>query len=450
MKQRSQNIRNQRRRLAYECLESRRLLAADLVLFQNPLEAVDVNNDDQTSPVDALYVINELNGATEGSSKVSAFYDTSGDGVLAPIDALTVINTLNHPELSEDGFADKLAIAAGYLEANMGEIDGSLIDLTNEIIGLHEKIESVEETIRAQLNDFLNYSVENADALADQMESLEVAYHASEELFYREFVGLNDEFDAAQQQFDPNGDPSQQETDSGFEFDPATEYSEEVFEEIVEELDELDTEYDLPDYSGEYDGYDDYVDTYNPETTEVNDYVLEQVTPDDYEQWVLDGGDFGDMLDGLDEDAFVGDINIDDYVQDTFGDPSVAVNYLQDLIDNGYVGEMFYGDLAAIGGETTGSGIETSDGTMIEIDLNDDPLLISMAEQLDGENVLIDGYLTTVKGVEIPERIVLEVIAISGESSIRDTATALASVEYAFATETSMMLVTLADKVRDA
>ena len=70
---------------------------------------------------------------------------------------------------------------------------------------------------------------------------------------------------------------------------------------------------------------------------------------------------------------------------DTFGDPTVAVNYMQNLIDHGFVGELFYGDLSAIGGETTGSGIELSDGSMLEIELHNDPLLVSLAEELDGQ-----------------------------------------------------------------
>lgn len=450
MSPRQKSVRRRYRNLRYENLENRLLLAADIALYQNPLDSVDVNNDAQISPVDALYIINELNGAVLESGKVGAFYDTSGDGVLAPVDALAVINDLNYPELSEDQFSDKIEIAANYLEEHHDLIDQALISLSDQIIGLYDRIETVENTIRAQLDVFLEYSSENAQALDSHFEKLEVAFHASEELFYQEFVGLNDDFDTAQQQLDPNGDPNVQVPDSGFEFDPSVEYSEEVFEEIVEELDELDDEYEIPDYSGEYDGYDEYVDTYDPNTAELNDYVLEQVTPDDYEQWVLDGGDFGDMLDELDEDAFVGDINIDDYVTDTFGDPSVAVNYMQNLIDHGFVGELFYGDLAAIGGETTGSGIELVDGAMLEIELHDDPLLISLAEQFDGENVLIDGYIETVNGVEIPERSVLNVVALVGEQTIRDVSSSLTSISDPFATQAVSLLNNLADKVRDA
>ncbi|MBK67142.1 MAG: hypothetical protein CMP22_03305 [Rickettsiales bacterium] len=438
------------KKLRYEHLENRLLLAADIGLYQNPLDSVDVNNDSYISPLDALHIINELNGSVLESDKISAFYDTSGDGILAPVDALTVINDLNHPELSDDLFSDKIEIAADYLEANHDLIDQQLIPISDQIIGLHEKFQTVADTIRDHLDLFLEFSIENTPALNTQLEKLEVAYHASQELFYQEFLGLNHEFDVVQQELDPDFDPSMTETDSGFEFDPSVEYSDEVFEEIVEELDELNDEYEIPDYSTAYEGYDNYLDAYDPSTTELNDYVLEQVTPDDYEQWVLDGGDFQEMLDDLDEDVFVGEVDIEDYVTNTFGDPTVAVNYVQNLIDHGFVGELFYGDLNAIGGESTGSGIELSDGSMLEIDLRDDPLLVTLAQELDGQNVLVDGHITIVTGVEIPERSVLNVLALVSEPTIRDVSSSLTIISDPFVEQTALMLNELADRVRDA
>ena len=47
--------------LRIESLEQRRLLAADLLVFQNHVEPLDVNLDQFVSPVDALAIINQLN-----------------------------------------------------------------------------------------------------------------------------------------------------------------------------------------------------------------------------------------------------------------------------------------------------------------------------------------------------------------------------------------------------
>lgn len=71
-------------------------------LWQNPVNAFDVNDDGFASPIDALLVINELN--QKGSRKLSAtddpfppYIDPSGDNFVSPIDALLVVNWLNFP-----------------------------------------------------------------------------------------------------------------------------------------------------------------------------------------------------------------------------------------------------------------------------------------------------------------------------------------------------------------
>jgi len=83
-----------------EPLEDRRLLAVSP--WQNPTQALDVNNDSFVSPFDALLIINRLNTVGAGElPPVDAehapppYYDTDGDGFLAPRDALLVINLLN-------------------------------------------------------------------------------------------------------------------------------------------------------------------------------------------------------------------------------------------------------------------------------------------------------------------------------------------------------------------
>ena len=82
--------------LHIESLEQRRLLAADLLVFQNPVDHLDVNLDQYVSPVDALAIINQLNSTQTQQQTTGALLDTSGDHILAPNDALTVINGLNN------------------------------------------------------------------------------------------------------------------------------------------------------------------------------------------------------------------------------------------------------------------------------------------------------------------------------------------------------------------
>jgi hypothetical protein len=67
----------------------------------NPVRALDVSNDQEVTPLDALLIINELNRRGPGPLPAMAggetmrFFDPSGDGMIAPFDALLIINFLN-------------------------------------------------------------------------------------------------------------------------------------------------------------------------------------------------------------------------------------------------------------------------------------------------------------------------------------------------------------------
>ncbi|HUG70779.1 MAG TPA: tandem-95 repeat protein [Pirellulaceae bacterium] len=93
----------QRRRLMAEPLEDRRMLAVDINAFHNYESPTDVNGDEAISPLDALIVINHLNGASgdaEGEDQRSSTTkpDVNGDGHISPLDALMVINDLAEGE----------------------------------------------------------------------------------------------------------------------------------------------------------------------------------------------------------------------------------------------------------------------------------------------------------------------------------------------------------------
>lgn len=89
-------------RLQMENLESRELLAGDLM--QNPVEAADVNNDGLVAPIDAMIVINsisdqarglEIDSRPDASGRPTRFMDVNNDGSATPIDALRVLNWIN-------------------------------------------------------------------------------------------------------------------------------------------------------------------------------------------------------------------------------------------------------------------------------------------------------------------------------------------------------------------
>ncbi|MCA9168140.1 MAG: cadherin-like domain-containing protein [Planctomycetales bacterium] len=72
------------------------------ILWQNPTQALDVNNDTHVSPIDALQILNSINsrGARRLAYPTSGaapppYYDVNGDSFISPIDALFVLNELN-------------------------------------------------------------------------------------------------------------------------------------------------------------------------------------------------------------------------------------------------------------------------------------------------------------------------------------------------------------------
>ncbi|MFO0942082.1 MAG: phosphatase PAP2 family protein [Pirellulales bacterium] len=82
-------------RSGVERLEPRQLFAA----WQNPADNLDVDQSDQVTAVDALYVINHLNSLQklliDTPSGENPLVDVNGDNRVSPVDALLVINELN-------------------------------------------------------------------------------------------------------------------------------------------------------------------------------------------------------------------------------------------------------------------------------------------------------------------------------------------------------------------
>ncbi len=65
---------------------------------QNRGNQFDVNNDQQTTPMDALLIINAINTRSVDMStdnEALVYLDVSGDGIVSPFDALLIINVLN-------------------------------------------------------------------------------------------------------------------------------------------------------------------------------------------------------------------------------------------------------------------------------------------------------------------------------------------------------------------
>jgi len=81
----------------------------------NAFIPTDVNDDGHISPLDALLVINELNGLDSGIANTTSdqMKDVDGDGLISPRDALQVVN-----ELSQPGRDTAVSLGSQFLSAN--------------------------------------------------------------------------------------------------------------------------------------------------------------------------------------------------------------------------------------------------------------------------------------------------------------------------------------------
>jgi hypothetical protein len=83
--------------------------------WRNPLRPLDVDNDGEVVPLDALMLVNDLNERrprklvipARGDAGPPPFLDTNRDGYVSPVDVLLIVNTLNlrsplHPATSAD------------------------------------------------------------------------------------------------------------------------------------------------------------------------------------------------------------------------------------------------------------------------------------------------------------------------------------------------------------
>ncbi|MCA9149410.1 MAG: hypothetical protein KDA92_08935, partial [Planctomycetales bacterium] len=127
-----------------------------VVAATNPRNSLDVNDDANISAIDALLVINQLNGAAEGEGGPSMYLDVSADGYITALDALLVINELNRMSRGEgEAPAQSVSVAKSAAQpltstpaaaassyfaevgaATSGDNDASDSDELDEILGL--------------------------------------------------------------------------------------------------------------------------------------------------------------------------------------------------------------------------------------------------------------------------------------------------------------------------
>ena len=207
--------------LRIESLEQRRLLAADLLVFQNPVDPLDVNLDQYVSPVDALAIINQLNSPQTQQQTVGALLDSSGDHILAPNDALSIINGLNNSTSKPTQLAG-LYTARDYFVEQFEALPMEarvVVDQFTEIVNNHQ---STIEAIYDSLRNFSQYSIENTNELDAFYEQIHSATLLNDDNLQREVHAIGDEIhDVSVASFGNSPTTGSSDGEIPYEFDPA-------------------------------------------------------------------------------------------------------------------------------------------------------------------------------------------------------------------------------------
>lgn len=199
--------------LSVEGLESRKCFSVDLGMLASAMQEIemvvirhnhamptDVNMDGNTSPLDVLSIINELN-LPELAPVETIMSDTNGDGSVSPLDALLVINRLNDPNLS--------SVVSVSLDVNsdtsapdleMDETDRQVAEEITEIINESQAAEDSIASLLARLRDRGLIEIGDFDLDSLNIDLSSIANHPVGNAVIAErdrFIELNaEEFDA--------------------------------------------------------------------------------------------------------------------------------------------------------------------------------------------------------------------------------------------------------------
>ena len=448
-RQRRPNRRNTQaspssRPLRVENLEGRLMLAADIATFQNPFDANDVNNDQHVTPRDAIIVINRINSPDTYRDVVGGFIDVNDDKLISPHDALGVIDTLNNPETRKIRKTDKFDKLVVALESVPTTLDQDLGNIKDKLVATQKEMKEAHDLMRAELDDFLQFSLDQQEALEKRFEDLESSMDFSFTVMEREIKEMAAELDQigtddfADQEFD------RWELDEGtiedelvhLPVDPlyepdffADEFTWDLVEDLGDGLQELFA--DLTDVIADVEVIDPaelltpelqgWLTDFDTGDHTLGDFIAEHVDTAAAEQWLLEGGDdVAALVDAMQADLAENETDFMEFVDDYFADDNAFIDMVDDLFGECVNGEMHHGDQVAIGGETTGSAVLVDNTTSFELDFHDDPELIQVAEAMHEKPVMIFGTLKKVPGIEIPERTIMHVKKIIPQKEFSD------------------------------
>ncbi len=405
------------RRLRAEQLERRLMLAADAFMFQNPLDALDVNNDASVSTHDALVIIDQLNGASPLDTR--QFVDTSGDNAFSPIDALQVIYDLNNRDELPLTLPDRVEILADRIGNFPQQVATHWTEIAANMTDAMDQHRQVNDSLRTQLDEFLAFDTDNEVALRNRLEEISQTKQAMD-VYLEIQVSVLAENIASIDAGDGN-----HVFDFYDDFDWSTVDNPEAgMDQLMSEIELVGGSIELPP-TGELDpAIEQLVEMFEQEGV---DAVEQDQTASAVEEWYLNEGDIGDLLDSLDDGAQQASSDFGDLVDQYFGDEEVFVEYIEEVTDNLVIGDLIQSHV--VGGEVEGDiPYVINDGTETwELVIGDDAELQGLIESYAGQSVLVDGDpVTTLEGV-------LDVSSIVRAQDLSDLVSDLAWVDVRLA-----------------
>jgi hypothetical protein len=154
-----------------ETLEARNLLTADLgIAFQNPLLYQDVNFDQFVSQIDALQVINQVNGANESEPReIHSFFDVDGDETVSGIDALRIINNLNGIEVTHQSVFEQMDDFVEEIETMDDLIPEDLVQISQDVVAEMQSQSARLTAMRTELEEFLKTPRHDQTRIVDRL-----------------------------------------------------------------------------------------------------------------------------------------------------------------------------------------------------------------------------------------------------------------------------------------
>ena len=165
------------------------------------------------------------------------------------------------------------------------------------------------------------------------------------------------------------------------------------------------------------------VDLFEQQGVDIVDAVSQDQSTSQVEQWYLNDGNIGDLLDALDNEAQQSANDVADLVDQYFGDQQLLVEYIEEATADLVTGDLVVLDIVVAEGAGSILCTVIDDDISWQLVIGDNPELQELITIYSGKNVLVDGEAVSGDGD------LLDVSSIVLADDLKDLAAKLAWVD---------------------